>query len=612
MHLFPKSTDNIKKVRFFAVKDYEKALFYKNGEFVGEVRGGIYEIEKQAQTKGTEIVWFDTSINEMPWGFPAENGFPTLDNSMVGLFGDMKLRLSDVRVFYQDVVGGGNEWTLQDLKDWIKGLLQTSLRDIFKRYELDQILREDRETVISQVEAKVAEEFSQYGLILESFNILGIKSPASSPNSTESPSKPPITFKIIGQKIAEFAENIQGQMKKAWGKVVDAFAPETPQTDESPSPEPLRANDNFSNLLARANEHVAHAKKFFSEGYFLKSRVAWEKAGKDFWKSLEIAPSATEAGKINQNIISTTINQCQALLEAANQAGKRGDDLHQKGKLTKARQEYQEAIRLNALAFNFIEKNPTVSFPVQPDAIRRKTHKHEIKLQQLSIEDRCVQADVKLDVAQHCQDDPHLLTEGLTSTSDALVLLNEAKLEAQNAPELAEVANIVQNKMVQARNVQQTLQDRMDSLLNIVPTTAVSLDDTDANQTPGTFTTIKPASPPNPKTREKGIKMLREYEFVGGQVRFKVSIHNQTGDVLTDITILFRIPDALKWVAHDPDYSRKGDAVTIPKIGAGEKKTVSLYLEPINCLKSALNASITFFDGKNRPHAIPMEPKEIT
>src|SRR5271157_3602204 len=106
MHLFPKSTDNIKKVRFFAVKDYEKALFYKNGEFMGEVRGGIYEIEKQAQTKGTEIVWFDTSINEMPWGFPAENGFPTLDNSMVGLFGDMKLRLSDVRVFYQDVVGG--------------------------------------------------------------------------------------------------------------------------------------------------------------------------------------------------------------------------------------------------------------------------------------------------------------------------------------------------------------------------------------------------------------------------------------------------------------------------------------------------------------------------
>src|SRR5271157_1311785 len=76
MHLFPKSTDNIKKVRFFAVKDYEKALFYKNGEFVGEVRGGIYEIEKQAQTKGTEIVWFDTSINEMPWVFPPKMDSP--------------------------------------------------------------------------------------------------------------------------------------------------------------------------------------------------------------------------------------------------------------------------------------------------------------------------------------------------------------------------------------------------------------------------------------------------------------------------------------------------------------------------------------------------------
>ena len=74
---------------------------------------------------------------------------------------------------------------------------------------------------------------------------------------------------------------------------------------------------------------------------------------------------------------------------------------------------------------------------------------------------------------------------------------------------------------------------------------------------------------------------------------------------------MFRIPNALKWVTHDPNYERKGDTLIIPKLGLGEKKAISLYLEPINCMKSPLNASITFFDGKNRPQTVAMDPKEI-
>ena len=42
-----------------------------------------------------------------------------------------------------------------------------------------------------------------------------------------------------------------------------------------------------------------------------------------------------------------------------------------------------------------------------------------------------------------------------------------------------------------------------------------------------------------------------------------------------------------------------------------EKKTVSLYLEPIACLESPLNATVSFFDAKDRPQAVPMVPKVV-
>lgn len=63
---------------------------------------------------------------------------------------------------------------------------------------------------------------------------------------------------------------------------------------------------------------------------------------------------------------------------------------------------------------------------------------------------------------------------------------------------------------------------------------------------------------------------------------------------------------------HEPNYERKGDSVLISKVGINEKKTVSLYLEPINCIESHINATVSFFDAKDRPQAVPMEPKMIS
>ncbi|TXT63149.1 MAG: hypothetical protein BAJALOKI1v1_780012 [Promethearchaeota archaeon] len=177
MHIFPQPKDTMKNKEFFAVKEYEKALFYSKGELVGIIGGGIYELDKKTKIKGTEIVWIDVSLNEIPWGIPQSSGIPSKNGIIVGVHGDLKFRISDIKTFYQDVVAGGKIWTKRDIQLWIRGLLRTSLRDVLKNLDAKEILLENREHIHLTMLSKLTEEFLTYGLELENFNILGIQPP---------------------------------------------------------------------------------------------------------------------------------------------------------------------------------------------------------------------------------------------------------------------------------------------------------------------------------------------------------------------------------------------------------------------------------------------------
>ncbi|MBD3214460.1 MAG: hypothetical protein GF311_17745 [Candidatus Lokiarchaeota archaeon] len=177
LYIYPQPGDDFKKKKYFAVKDYERALFYDKGELIGILEGGIYELNKKTKTKGTEIVWVDTSINEIKWGIPLSNGIPSKDGIIVGLHGTMKFRVNDVKTFYTDVIAGRKIWSLDDVKNWILSLLQTVLRDTFKNYTAKQILLEDRERVLNVVNSKIMEDFLKYGMEFESLNLLGIQVP---------------------------------------------------------------------------------------------------------------------------------------------------------------------------------------------------------------------------------------------------------------------------------------------------------------------------------------------------------------------------------------------------------------------------------------------------
>jgi regulator of protease activity HflC (stomatin/prohibitin superfamily) len=177
IHIYPQPKDDIKKKKYFIVKDYEKVLFYNKAELVDVLGGGVYELDKKDKMKGLELVWIDTSFIKIQWGIAQTEGIPTKDGVFIGLHGDLNLRITSPKIFYHDVVAGCKNWNIEDLKNWIKGLMHTSLRDIFKNYTAKDVLLEDRERVLNQSSSKMIEELLRYGLELDSINILGFKAP---------------------------------------------------------------------------------------------------------------------------------------------------------------------------------------------------------------------------------------------------------------------------------------------------------------------------------------------------------------------------------------------------------------------------------------------------
>ncbi|MFX1435962.1 MAG: Rab family GTPase [Promethearchaeota archaeon] len=110
---------------------------------------------------------------------------------------------------------------------------------------------------------------------------------------------------------------------------------------------------------------------------------------------------------------------------------------------------------------------------------------------------------------------------------------------------------------------------------------------------------------------KSSLDIKREYDFVSGEIRFRIALKNLMKSTITNIKINFDVPTSLRWVLHEPRYPKKGDTIEIPKLGPQEKTSIAIYLTPISCLEGQINATITYFDSYNNPHAFIMEPKTV-
>ncbi len=168
-----KITD-MRKVEKIGVRDYERVLLFNSGQLTSVLEGGVYEIDKHHRNAATEVVFVDNGIFELPWGIPwFQSMILTSEMVKVGINGTVKLKIRDYSSFIQKIVAYKKDFTDEVVKEFIKSLLVTSLRDIVKKYTLKNLVQSNREDIKAVTITKVSQEFQLYGLELISNDIIG-------------------------------------------------------------------------------------------------------------------------------------------------------------------------------------------------------------------------------------------------------------------------------------------------------------------------------------------------------------------------------------------------------------------------------------------------------
>ncbi|MFX0139415.1 MAG: winged helix-turn-helix transcriptional regulator, partial [Candidatus Hodarchaeota archaeon] len=113
--------------------------------------------------------------------------------------------------------------------------------------------------------------------------------------------------------------------------------------------------------------------------------------------------------------------------------------------------------------------------------------------------------------------------------------------------------------------------------------------------------TIAKTAPPTGEIKEL-LSVKREYDYLGGGIRFKIAVQNVSKTVITDINVMlvptsqYEIPDRVK---------------VVDILKPGESRGVDFDLIPLTCGRSKVFGSVSFIDPFGNPHTATVTPKEI-
>ncbi|MHA1321750.1 MAG: hypothetical protein ACTSRL_03050 [Candidatus Helarchaeota archaeon] len=109
--------------------------------------------------------------------------------------------------------------------------------------------------------------------------------------------------------------------------------------------------------------------------------------------------------------------------------------------------------------------------------------------------------------------------------------------------------------------------------------------------------------------KEKGppppgeVQVVREYDYVGGEIRFKVAIRNLTETAITNITVLLNVTE---------QYTIESLTKQIPYLAPGESRGVDFMLTPMACGQSKVFGTVSYSDAFGEPHSVTVKPKTIS
>lgn len=114
-------------------------------------------------------------------------------------------------------------------------------------------------------------------------------------------------------------------------------------------------------------------------------------------------------------------------------------------------------------------------------------------------------------------------------------------------------------------------------------------------------TYVEPQKPVAPPTEEK-IRVLREYDYFGGNIRYKVAVQNTTNMTISKIDIM---------ITATSQYTLDEKVQTIDHLVPGETRGVDFILTPLTCGKSQVYSTLAYTDGVGKPQSVVVDPKEV-
>ncbi|MHA1585562.1 MAG: PCI domain-containing protein [Promethearchaeota archaeon] len=98
------------------------------------------------------------------------------------------------------------------------------------------------------------------------------------------------------------------------------------------------------------------------------------------------------------------------------------------------------------------------------------------------------------------------------------------------------------------------------------------------------------------------VEVVRQYDFVGGQLHFKVVTRNMTNMAIHDIKVILDVPSS---------YRRARDLISVPVIDPGNTHGVDFYLEPAECGISTIGGTVLYKDALGHNNTIFIKPKNV-
>jgi hypothetical protein len=98
------------------------------------------------------------------------------------------------------------------------------------------------------------------------------------------------------------------------------------------------------------------------------------------------------------------------------------------------------------------------------------------------------------------------------------------------------------------------------------------------------------------------IEVKREYDYVGGRIRFKIVVRNLTQEAISKITVTLNISE---------QFSIDEPMQTVTALMPGEARGIDYMLSPLTCGTSNVFGTVSYTDPFGEVHSITIKPKDI-